>query len=211
MYANYTRETCTGTGDTLTLTGATSDSIPFSRNFADGDYVAYSLLDSGGVIRITGIGTYNSGANTITRNDLWNDNGTVSIDAPVSNITLSGGTHTIDCAESAQTLMPATAIPLNRTRAWVNFNGTGVIEIRESFNVSSLTDNGTGDNTIHFENALPDANYAFSINGGGPLNSESNTHSMNAYTTTASSMSIRNRAASTSLGDVEQIAIIVSR
>jgi hypothetical protein len=45
-------------------------------------------------------------------------------------------------------------------RAWVNFNGTGTVAIRASFNVSSITDNGTGDYTVNFTNALVDANYA---------------------------------------------------
>lgn len=45
--------------------------------------------------------------------------------------------------------------------AWVNFNGTGTVAIRDSFNVSSITDNGTGDYTINFTNELDDANYAF--------------------------------------------------
>jgi len=45
-------------------------------------------------------------------------------------------------------------------RAWVNFNGTGTVAIRASFNVSSITDNGTGDYTVNYTNALPDANYA---------------------------------------------------
>jgi hypothetical protein len=45
-------------------------------------------------------------------------------------------------------------------RAWVNFNGTGTVAIRASGNVSSLTDNGVGDYTINFTNAMPDANYA---------------------------------------------------
>ena len=44
-------------------------------------------------------------------------------------------------------------------RAWVNFNGTGTVAIRASFNVSSITDNGTGDYTVNFTNAMPDANY----------------------------------------------------
>lgn len=45
-------------------------------------------------------------------------------------------------------------------RAWVNFNGTGTVAIRASFNVSSITDNGTGDYTMNFTTAMPDANYA---------------------------------------------------
>ena len=45
-------------------------------------------------------------------------------------------------------------------RAWVNFNGTGTVAIRASGNVSSITDNGTGDYTVNFATAMPDANYA---------------------------------------------------
>lgn len=51
-------------------------------------------------------------------------------------------------------------------RAWVNFNGTGVVAIRSSFNVSSITDNGTGDYTVNFTNALADANYCAVATGG---------------------------------------------
>jgi uncharacterized protein (AIM24 family) len=42
----------------------------------------------------------------------------------------------------------------------VNFNGTGTVAIRASGNVSSITDNGTGDYTVNFTTAMPDANYA---------------------------------------------------
>ncbi len=45
-------------------------------------------------------------------------------------------------------------------RAWVNFNGTGTPAIRASGNVSSITDNGTGDYSVNFTTAMPDANYA---------------------------------------------------
>jgi hypothetical protein len=44
-------------------------------------------------------------------------------------------------------------------RAWVNFNGTGTVAIRASGNVSSITDNGTGDYTVNFTTAMVDANY----------------------------------------------------
>ena len=46
-------------------------------------------------------------------------------------------------------------------RAWVNFNGTGTVAIRASYNVVSITDNGTGDYTVNFTTAMPDANYSF--------------------------------------------------
>jgi hypothetical protein len=45
-------------------------------------------------------------------------------------------------------------------RAWVNFNGTSTVAIRGSFNVTSITDNGTGDYTVNFKTAMPDINYS---------------------------------------------------
>jgi hypothetical protein len=50
-------------------------------------------------------------------------------------------------------------------KAWVNFNGTGTVAIRDDFNVSSITDNGTGDYTINFSTAMSNANYAFATHG----------------------------------------------
>jgi hypothetical protein len=51
-------------------------------------------------------------------------------------------------------------------RAWVNFNGTGTVAIRASGNVSSITDNGTGDYTVNFTTAMPDENYSFVATSG---------------------------------------------
>ena len=45
-------------------------------------------------------------------------------------------------------------------RAWVNFNGTGTVAIRASGNVSSITDNGTGDYTVNYTASMPDTNYS---------------------------------------------------
>ena len=44
-------------------------------------------------------------------------------------------------------------------RAWVNFNGTGTVAIRDSGNVSSITDNNVGDYRVNFSTAMPDTNY----------------------------------------------------
>lgn len=48
-------------------------------------------------------------------------------------------------------------------KAWVNFNGTGTVTIRSSFNVSSITDNGIGDYSVNFSTAFADSNYAATI------------------------------------------------
>jgi hypothetical protein len=56
------------------------------------------------------------------------------------------------------------AAPAYGCRAWVNFDGTtntgGFCTIRASGNVTSITDNGTGDYTVNFTTAMPDANYS---------------------------------------------------
>jgi len=57
------------------------------------------------------------------------------------------------------------AAPAYGCRAWVNFNGTGTVAIRGSGNVSSITDNGTGDYTVNFTTAMVDANYAAFVGG----------------------------------------------
>jgi len=61
---------------------------------------------------------------------------------------------------SAVLATPTGSAPMYVGRAWVNFNGTGTVAIRSSGNVSSITDNGTGDYTVNFTTAMPDANYA---------------------------------------------------
>jgi hypothetical protein len=56
--------------------------------------------------------------------------------------------------------VPVATVVQGSAKAWVNFNGTGTVAIRASFNVTSITDNGTGDYTVNFTTALQDANYA---------------------------------------------------
>jgi hypothetical protein len=57
------------------------------------------------------------------------------------------------------------AAPIYACRAWVSFNGTGTVAIRESGNVSSITDEGTGQYLVNFTTAMPDANYACALAG----------------------------------------------
>ena len=55
---------------------------------------------------------------------------------------------------------PVTLTGQYAAKAWVNFNGTGTVAIRQSGNVSSITDNSTGNYTVNFTTAMTDANYA---------------------------------------------------
>lgn len=76
-------------------------------------------------------------------------------------------------------------------RAWVDFNGTGTVAINGSGNVSSITDNGTGDYTVNFTTALVDANYS-AVTGGAPVNgNEMCTLGLNYSTPTKTSSAMR--------------------
>lgn len=54
---------------------------------------------------------------------------------------------------------------LSPIKAWVRFNGTGTPAIAGSYNVTSITDNGTGNYTINFTTAMADANYCVIATG----------------------------------------------
>ena len=55
-------------------------------------------------------------------------------------------------------------------KAWVNFNGSGTIAARDSANVGSLTDNGTGDYTVNFSNSMGNVNYCLSLHATANTN-----------------------------------------
>jgi hypothetical protein len=59
---------------------------------------------------------------------------------------------------------PITMTGQYAAKAWVNFNGTGTVAIRESGNVSSITDGGAGIFAVNFTTAMVDINYSISIN-----------------------------------------------
>ena len=84
----------------------------------------------------------------------------LSIDAS-GNLTVPNNLSVTGTAPIPDALSTASgSAPSYSARAWVNFNGTGAVAIRGSANVSSITDNGTGDYTVNFTTAMPDANYS---------------------------------------------------
>ena len=49
---------------------------------------------------------------------------------------------------------------IDTAQAWINFNGTGTVAIRDSFNCSSITDNNTGNYWVNFETNMKTETYA---------------------------------------------------
>ena len=102
-----------------------------------------------------------------------------------------------------------------RAKAWVNFNGSGTVAIIDSYNVASITDNGTGDYTINFTNAMTDADYCVSggvsTDSGGQgyrwlaVGSDNNSD----FSKTASSVRVQCAAQSDAVTDAPQVYAII--
>jgi len=101
-------------------------------------------------------------------------------------------------------------------RAWVNFNGTGTVAIRDSGNVSSITDRGTGQYTVNFTNAMPDINYC-AVPSGNPTWGSSYNSSViidgpgGTTGTTTSACQIHSRYSSGGGADANVITLAVFR
>ena len=89
--------------------------------------------------------------------------------------TLSDGTNSTSSTNAIQ----------GSAKAWVNFNGTGTVAIRASYNVSSITDNGTGNYAVNFTNAMPNANYAVNVTSDSAVNNNGYNRTATTNSTTA--------------------------
>ena len=95
-------------------------------------------------------------------------------------------------------------------RAWVNFNGTGTVAIRASFNVSSITDNGTGDYTVNFTTAMPDANFS-AVPQSGEVSGGDNNSNARVTATSTSTTRIAVKNASFVFADYNLISLAIFR
>jgi hypothetical protein len=96
----------------------------------------------------------------------------------VTSTTLSDGTNSTSTTNAIQ----------GSAKAWVNFNGaptSGSATIRASYNVSSVTINGTGNFTINFTNAFADTNY-ITVGSGGDASTALRSVSTNFAPSTSS-------------------------
>ena len=128
-----------------TLSGSTQ--VTYRSNTAA---IVPGMLVTGGTIAIGTTVTSISNANTLI----------------ISAAAANSSTNTALTFYTTNKLLASHVSAPGLCKAWVNFNGTasGTANfIRGAFNVSSVTDNGTGDYTINFTTAMPDANYAVNI------------------------------------------------
>jgi len=104
---------------------------------------------------------------------------------PGTTVSSGGGTTSITLSANAGTTLSSDRVSFYKAdkvlspglvagglcRAWVNFDGSGVI--RNAYNVSSVTDQADSDYRVNFATTLPTANYIVTTSGGNNSNSES--------------------------------------
>jgi hypothetical protein len=145
------------------LTGRSLDAVRVNAaangvEFANVTSFGWALLDDtsfSGMRTTLGLGTAATQA--------VNAAGTLAVADP-QHLTRAGQVVTYVASEIPDRLNATGSAPMYACRAWVNFNGTGVVAIRASGNVSSVTDNGLGDYTVNFTTAMQDANYSATAN-----------------------------------------------
>ena len=99
-------------------------------------------------------------------------------------------------------------------KAWVNFNGSGTVAIRRAFNVSSITDNGTGDYSVNFTTAMVDVNYNVIATVEQPTAASSRGHlfgppTTSAYTTSSIRLIAKLSADTTGFTDREFLNVTI--
>jgi len=114
------------------------------------------------------------------------------------------------------TIQDTNAVEMYLCKAWVNFDGTQAAAdmIRDSGNVSSITDHGTGSYSVNFTNSMPDTNYAAVANASPNFTGSFNRIATPGDSAAPSTSSIRlrtNRADNLATEDCEYIAVAVFR
>ena len=140
--------------------------------------------------------------------------GTVTVSAPAvagtRTITLPAATGTAILEDGSNNLQMNSGFGSSATaygvRAWVNFDGTGTVAIRDSGNVSSITDHNTGEYSANFTTAMPDANYSF------VAQSKNNSYcGAFSTTTTAARVTVRSASVSNATFDSNLVYIAIVR
>lgn len=136
------------------------------------DFVKASSIGPSGVTSPVsgGTGVVNNAAMTVTGSGNFaytrTLTGATNVTFPTSGtLATLAGTESFSNKSFNSALVAAVSgtAPLYLARAWVHFNGTGTVAIRNSRNVSSITDNGTGDYTVNFTTAMQSDTYAAPI------------------------------------------------
>ena len=129
----------------------------------------------------------------------------------LTNKTLTSPTLTTPNINSAQIATVSGTAPLYMCRAWVNFNGTGTVAIRGSGNVTSITDNGTGDYTVNYTTAIVDANYSANLAAASSALGNNLCIRISGSTVSTSNVRVTIASGTATLADCETVCVSVFR
>lgn len=152
------------------------------------------------------LGYYNSSAGTITWNESYGKGNT--------SAAIQAFLAAADNAAARTALGVPAGVDKQMCTAWVNFNGTGTVAIRDSFGVTSITDNAVGNYTLNFSVAMENINY--SLSGTARTTSSVSTGGslclLEGDTKTTSSVQVRvngNDASGNSVRDASEVNVNV--
>ena len=128
--------------------------------------------------------------------------------------TLTGTSTAGSIAVTGEGNSTTTNLQQGLAKAWHNFDGTGTVSTRDNFNISSLTDNGTGDYTSAFSNSFGNINYVFGggtmeTGSGGTNESTIGAHRNTSYSTTVTTSSFTMQV-TTSSGSLADRTVFIS-
>lgn len=145
---------------------------------------------------------------TPTANKIPIADGTGKLDGWISSVSVADGSITLAKLSTSST--EADNVAKRVSKAWVNFNGSGTPAIRDDFNVSSITDNSTGNFTINFSANMANVNYSCVVSASdGSVDSNVvsvSPISVATYLTTSCRIGVS--ASSTGANDAEIISAI---
>ena len=121
--------------------------------------------------------------------------------------TLTGVTTAGSISVTGEGNSTTTNLQQGLAKVWANWNGTGTVAIRDSFNTASITDNGTGDYTTNVSSAMANANYCYTALGGDTSGSLSVRieNASNRTTTTIDLISYNTSNAALDIQDVNSL------
>jgi hypothetical protein len=181
----------------------TTNNILKLRNEANSAWLSVGYIDQTGGFRV------------LDNTQVVNTSGTqTGLLGDQSQATWESGTGTTESLVSPAKVKAAidALVTPSPIKAWVNFNGTGTVSIRGSYNVASITDLGVGRYRVNFTDALEDTNYAI-IASGGYSDLHTDRHAIPVYntrTTTSFEIYSGSTASNTKI-DFEDIYAVVYR
>ena len=138
-------------------------------------------------------------AGTLTVDNATTD--TIAGKSNANNMTINAGNITIKGEGSATTNLQQGLI-----KGWIRMNGTGTIAINDSFNYSSIADNGTGDYTVTLSTAMGNIFYSPTA-GAGDVNYGAKIDLEHAVANTTTAMRLRTTSGVGAVGDTDLLSV----